>query len=181
MTPSPETLTFDATCEHLAKGAKLLSANQRLAEHPSDRVPRIPSAKCPTVWESRGILFPVAWLGGAYRNLLTDGLVTRILLSLHQERMTWRRLMGRSTLADTLLCPGLTANPVMKAWRPLYTWNRGPEALMTHSGRETPASIKWANAFATGCEQRAWIDTPRLPRIPSDSIGQATPAARMAF
>lgn len=121
-----------------------------------------------------------AWLGAAI-----DGDATLPqLLSAHQERTLWERIVSEAGGERRFLQPHGTARAVMRAWHRAQEWALDPVAIAQSPVEEVRAFTQWAHAFGDLCRRHNWIDSasalarmplPRNTAVPWVAVGFDVP------
>lgn len=163
-------IDFATARELLKSGAILLTANNRLAGHLSGRFAEAMSAGGAVVWETPDILPLGAWLNRAYQLLVEDGHASLRLLTPHQQRLLWERLVKDSEAGDRLLRPDAAAALAAEAWERLCAWNLELNTVDASAGEEARAFRNWARYFVDECHTNGWLDAARLPAVLGDAI-----------
>ncbi|RMD70452.1 MAG: PD-(D/E)XK nuclease family protein [Gammaproteobacteria bacterium] len=140
----------------------VVTANQRLAHHLTQRFHAWQRRQGKRAWESPDILPLSAWIERTYEEAALDG-DKRLPLSPFQEQVLWQRIIEASPYGEGLLHAAATAKKAQEAWSLLHAWHIPLESLDAHFSEDVQAFLEWAKVFRDRCQQEGWLDTSRLP------------------
>lgn len=184
-------MDWQATCAALEDGTPLLTANQRLSREWRRRYDAWQRERGRTVWPSADVLPLGAWVRRAFEATLDEGVLglgaapaegaggtpgaAPIVLSEHQARLVWERIVADSALARGVLRSHALAASARRAWQMLSQWRLDPPPAQAGQPLEERAFAEWAAAYRTLCDRQGWRDAARL----SDAVADALASGRL--
>lgn len=112
-------------CEQVAKGAVLLTVNQRLARHRSIQYQQWQQARGSDWWETPAILPARSWLLSLHAQLLASGDSTRTLLPELLQQQVWQECID-SDESVLLLDSNAASRGARRAWEVACAWRCHP-------------------------------------------------------
>jgi probable DNA repair protein len=147
----------------LARGATVLTANQRAARTLRRAFDLHQCSSGRTHWQPPSILAWDTWLTSLWRSLLLDGHATQLLLSPTQEHTLWRDLVAPDTAATSLQPADALAETAAGAWLLLHAYC-GRHRLRNYAGNtDTKVFARWAAAFERRCDHAGYLTQAQLP------------------
>ena len=166
----PNHVDFAHASAALARGATLVTANNRLARHLGGHYADLRTRGGQTAWETPDILPYGAWLERSFRLATEDDPAAPGMIGPQQARVLWEAEVNASPAGRGLLRPEAAARLAMEAWERLCGWDLGLDALGDWGTAETRAFAGWARGFLAVCAQHRWLDTPRLPATLASAV-----------
>ncbi len=154
----------------LEQGATLLTVNQRLARYLRQAFNANQQALGHSVWISPDILPLSTWLERSWNEILdsipaNNGVPE--LLTHHQQRTLWERIITESAQGQHLLQVSSAADTASAAWTLLKQWRITLESVSgifgSASNTDNHAFMQWAQRFEKLCRKNAWLDSATLP------------------
>ncbi len=153
----------EAVAEALARGATVLTPNQRSAHAlrlAYDDAQRL-SGRDP--WTPPEILPLDTWMAKLWHRMLRAGTATRMLLNPEQEHVLWRNLIEADSGVSALRSADSLAELAAKAWRLLHLYQGQHPMREIGPGADTRAFQQWTRAFARSLESHSYLTAPQLP------------------
>ena len=153
----------------LARGATIVTANQRAARQLRRAYTDEQQRAGETVWQPPVILSWQAWTASLWQQLLLEGVEERLLLSTFQEQAVWADVVTAKHHA-TLQHPHALAALAQRAWALLAEY-RGLHRLRECNGSvDADAFFEWASEFASRCRREGWLPLAELEDALSSAI-----------
>ncbi|MEO6803589.1 MAG: hypothetical protein ABI197_10155, partial [Granulicella sp.] len=150
------------TDEALARGATILTGNQRAARTLYHHFDLRSRALGLTHWESPAILAWDTWTAALWHQLLLDGHATRLLLNRAQEHTLWRAIIEADPETIGLRTADALAELAADAYSRLCAY-RGESRLRTAGiSEDTRAFQRWATAFDRRCRTANYLPQAQL-------------------
>jgi ATP-dependent helicase/nuclease subunit B len=148
--------------EALARGATILSGNQRAArtlQHGYDLQQRALEQR---TWTSPRILSWDGWIATQWQQLLLHGRTTRLLLNRTQEHTLWCEIIAADPEFNGLRSADALAEMAADAWSRLCAY-RGEQRLRNAgTSADTRAFQRWAAAFERRCRSGNFLSPAQL-------------------
>ncbi len=151
--------------EALARGATVLTSNQRAARTLRQQADFDRHAAGLTTWEPPAILAWDTWMASLWRDLLLEGKATELLLNPAQEHTLWLGIIAADPEWRSLLPPDSLAELAADAWSRL--WSHGGEDRLRGSANsvDTRAFARWAQAFDYRCRGDGFLPRAQLASV----------------
>ena len=154
----------------LARGATILTANQRAARTLRNAYDLDQRAGGRDLWEPPQVLAWETWTHSLWNRLLLDGHASALLLSPAQEHTIWRAIIAADTSTASLRPVDALAQTAADAWKRLHDY-RGRSRLAFFPGNsDTRAFARWAAEFERRCARSSYLTEARLPETLRDAI-----------
>lgn len=148
-------------CQALARGATVVTANQRLARYLRSAYDDEQQRAGRRVWPSAQVLPWGAWLSRLWTEHTPQA--GQVVLSAAQEQVIWERCIRTSAHGEGLLNVEAAARLAREAWQLCQTWSLDITASAHPLNEDTQAYLDWAEAFSEQCERAGWVSMAELP------------------
>ena len=147
----------------LARGATVLTANQRAARTLRHAFEVRQRALGRTTWQPPAILAWDTWLGSLWHRLLLEGHASELLLNPAQEHTLWLAAIAADPDTASLRPIDALARTAADAWLLLHDY-RGRRRLTAYPGNaDTRTFERWAVEFERRCTRSRYLTQAQLP------------------
>jgi probable DNA repair protein len=147
----------------LARGATVLTANQRAARTLRHAFEVRQRALSRSTWQPPAILAWDSWLGSLWHRLLLEGHASDLLLNPAQEHTLWLAAIAADPNTASLRPIDALARTAAEAWLLLYDY-RGRRKLTAYPGSaDTRTFERWAVEFERCCTRSRYLTQAQLP------------------
>jgi probable DNA repair protein len=161
----------------LARGATILTANQRAARTLRRAYDLHQRARGLDLWEPPQILAWDTWTHSLWSQLLLGGHAAELLLSPAQEHTIWRAIIAADAATSSLRPVDALAQTAAEAWKRLHDY-RGRSRLNVFPGNsDTRAFVRWTAEFERRCARANYLTEAQLPETLRDAIATGCIAA----
>jgi ATP-dependent helicase/nuclease subunit B len=161
---------FDELIDRLARGATVVTANQRLAAALRRAFDSAQNANARGAWPAADVLPWNAWIGRTFRAAFFAGSLHQRLTSPQQERFLWLRTVERSPEAASLLELAGAAESAGQAWKLAHAWRLLPALNNMPLSEEGAAFLRWAAAYDRACTKHHLLDHARVVDVLRDLV-----------
>ncbi len=158
----------------LARGATLLTPNQRAARTLRRAHASAQQAAGLTLWQPPAIFALETWLATLHHTLLLEGHDLRILLSRTQEQALWRTIIAADPELPALQSPESLANLSARALRLLHLHGGSANQPEFAQATDTRAFRRWALAFDRLCRANSFLTEAQLPATLLNALTEGT-------
>ena len=141
----------------------IITVNNRLARELRQRYDQQQATETQHVWQSAEILPWSAWLQQGYTALVDQGLVTRVLMHNHQERLLWQQIVQAD--ANLWLRPQAAASLAQQAWKLMCEWQLDLATVQAMATEESRCFLTWQATFQHRCLAEGWLTLAELPSL----------------
>ncbi len=163
---------LQAVTEALARGATVLTANQRAARTLQHRIDQQNSARGLTSWEPPSILSWDAWLNTQWRRIVLAGEDQRLLLTSAQEHHLWSSIIAADSSREWSSLQGTDAlaRLAADAWSRLCAY-RGLARIPTLDvSKDSRACKRWLERFTRRCQSEGYLSSAALESAVAASV-----------
>ena len=160
-----------AITEALARGATLVTANQRAARSLRRAFDAEQRALGSTIWTPPPIVALDTWLPGLWHQMLLDGSESRLLLNRTQQHSVWRGIIAADREVPGLQSADALAQLAADAWARLHLWNGRPRLREHAVTTDTRAFERWATQFDRVCARQGFLTSAQLPAVFETALG----------
>jgi ATP-dependent helicase/nuclease subunit B len=161
----------------LARGATLLTPNQRAARAIRQAFDAAQLAQSRTLWAPANVLPLETWLASLWHRRILTGAETRILLNRSQEHLLWREIIAAGPEAPTLRSTDALAEMAARAWSLACLYSGRTRLRDFALSTDSRAFDRWAHAFDRRLTRAQLITSAQLPAelavtpvLPADPI-----------
>ena len=131
----------------LARGATVLTANQRAARTLRRAFDLDQRASGLTHWQPPSILAWDTWLASLWHRLLLEGHATELLLNPTQEHSLWRTIIAADSTTNSLRPVDSLATTAADAWLLLHNFRSRNRLANVPGNSDTRVFARWAAEF----------------------------------
>ena len=157
--------------EALARGATLLTANQRAARSLRRAWDAEQRAQNHTLWTPPPIVALDTWLTSLWHQMLLDGSESRLLLNRSQLHSVWRGIIAADREVTGLQSLDALAELAADAWARLHLWEGRPRLREHAVTTDTRAFERWAMQFDRVCAREGFLTSAQLPAACEAALG----------
>jgi probable DNA repair protein len=167
----PAQLLQSRVREALARGATVLTANQRAARTLRRAFDLHRRDLGFTDWPPPAILAWDAWLGSLWHRLLLDGHASALLLNPAQERALWQNIIAADPQIASLRPIDALAETAASAWSLLHAYRGRWRLDVAADTSDTRAYVRWAATFERQCRERNYLSQAELCETLRAAVG----------
>jgi ATP-dependent helicase/nuclease subunit B len=166
----------------LARGATLLTPNQRAARAIRRVFDSQMRAEGHTLWTPANVLPLQSWLAAEWHQRLLAGSESRILLNRTQEHVLWREIISTDPESrGSLRSPDALAELAARAWSLLCLYNGRGRLREFPLSTDSRAFERWSRAFERRLPRAEFITHAELPAALAASIDSTMSLALVDF
>ena len=176
MTPDPQVRTKSSLPEEvavaLARGAIILTPNQRAAHTLRQAFDRAALERGETLWQMPAIFAFDSWLARQWTDLLISGEEDRLLLNRSQEHQLWRTILAADKELSGLQTLDSLAMLAAEGWERLWSYGGRPQLQHAAITPDTQAFARWAAEFDSVCLHRRYLSGAALPAALTAAVAE---------
>ena len=152
-----------AVAEALARGALILTPNQRVARNLRHTFHQEMQLQGRVDWIPPEIFAIDSWISEAWQRLTLAGFTSRVLLNRTQELSVWRRILAAAPDVSALRSLDALAEMAASAWSQLCDYNGRARAKNASDSADTRAFRSWRTDFEQTLQRGGYITSAELP------------------
>ncbi len=152
-----------AVAEALARGALILTPNQRLARNLRRAFDQEMQLQSRLDWIPPDIFAVDSWLSEAWQRLTRSGFTSRVLLNRTQELSLWLKILSADPKISALRSLDVLAEMAASAWSQLCAYNGRSRAKDAGDSTDTRAFRSWCTDFEQSLQRSGYITSAELP------------------